>query len=138
MPNQKIAKEISRLAKKPEMWIGIAVMVILVVFGITLIVKNIKRNKNSQLTNKNIISPIISITPSATPSAALKKDNKLQNIVKKLADTAGEFTYQVVDGDSYWKISEKTCGTGKYFETIQQLNRNKDLQSNDSVQIVCE
>jgi len=43
----------------------------------------------------------------------------------------------IIKGDSYWKISKRNCGSGKYYLTIQNLNDGKPLQAGDSVLVNC-
>ncbi len=140
MNNDKIKKEIAQLMKKPEMWIGASIILVVIIFGSTFLVKKLARKTTTQKTvTEKIISPIVT-TPTAGASASLKKegDRQPKAVVKKLADTAGEINYQVVEGDSYWKITEKTCGKGTNFEAVQEYNQNQDLQSGNTVKVVCE
>ena len=43
----------------------------------------------------------------------------------------------VIKGDSYWRISKRDCGTGKYYQSIADQNDNKPLQIGDSVTFNC-
>jgi len=139
MSNNKLIKEINELMKKPEMWIGIAVVVVFITLSTILVVKQVKKQTVKKTVAEKIISPIITITPNATPSATLVKEtNKLKTVVKKLADTTGEIDYQVENGDSYWKIAKKVCGVGNYFENIQTLNQNQDLHEGNTIKVICE
>lgn len=40
-------------------------------------------------------------------------------------------------GDSYWRISKRVCGSGKYYLLIQELNGGKPLHQGDLVKISC-
>jgi len=122
------------------MWIGVGIVLILIVLSTTFIVGRSRKAITQKTTNtQKIISPIVT-TPTAGASASLKKESDRQPkaVVKKLADTAGEINYQVVEGDSYWKITEKTCGKGTNFETVQAANQDQDLQPNNIVKVICE
>lgn len=85
MNNDKIKKEIAHLMKKPEMWMGISIILVAVIFGATFIV--------NKLTRKTITNQ--SVTPTASVSAILnvESNDKLKTVVKKLADTSGEISY---------------------------------------------
>jgi hypothetical protein len=139
MNNDKLKKEIALLTKKPEMWIGVGIVLILIIFSTTFIISKSRKAITQKTNNQKVISPI-STTPTAGASASLKKegDSQPKTVVKKLADTAGEINYQVAEGDSYWKITEKTCGRGTNFETVQAANQDQDLQPGNIVKVICE
>lgn len=44
---------------------------------------------------------------------------------------------EVINNDSYWKISKRHCGTGKYYLSIRDQNDGKPLYKGDSVRIDC-
>ncbi len=44
---------------------------------------------------------------------------------------------KVINNDSYWKISKRTCGTGKYYLSIKEKNDNKALYKDDFVIVDC-
>lgn len=44
---------------------------------------------------------------------------------------------EVLEHDSYWKISKRTCGTGKYYLSIQDQNGGKALYFGDTVTVSC-
>lgn len=57
--------------------------------------------------------------PTPTNSA-----NKLQSV-------------EVVNNDSYWKITKRTCGTGQKYLTTRDLNEGKALHIGDTVLVNC-
>ena len=44
---------------------------------------------------------------------------------------------KILKNDSYWKISKRVCGKGKYYLSISGLNENKPLYRGDSVLVSC-
>ncbi|KKR94700.1 MAG: hypothetical protein UU45_C0008G0100, partial [Candidatus Levybacteria bacterium GW2011_GWA2_41_15] len=44
---------------------------------------------------------------------------------------------KILKNDSYWKISKRVCGEGKYYLSISGLNENKPLYRGDSVLVSC-
>jgi hypothetical protein len=44
---------------------------------------------------------------------------------------------EVINNDSYWKISKRVCGNGKYYISIQSQNGGKALYKGDFVSASC-
>lgn len=44
---------------------------------------------------------------------------------------------EVIANDSYWKISKRVCGNGKYYLSIQNQNDSKALHIGDKVTASC-
>jgi hypothetical protein len=44
---------------------------------------------------------------------------------------------QVLTHDSYWKISKRVCGSGRFYLSIQEQNGGKPLHGGDSVTVNC-
>lgn len=44
---------------------------------------------------------------------------------------------KVLNNDSYWKITKRVCGTGKFYLSVQAQNENRPLQRGDSVIVNC-
>jgi hypothetical protein len=44
---------------------------------------------------------------------------------------------EVLEHDSYWKISKRVCGTGKYYLSVQNQNGSKALYFGDTVTVSC-
>ena len=44
---------------------------------------------------------------------------------------------EVLEHDSYWKISKRVCGTGKYYLSVQNQNGGKALYGGDTVIVTC-
>lgn len=44
---------------------------------------------------------------------------------------------EIINNDSYWKISKRVCGTGKYYLSIQSQNGSKALHRGDTVTVSC-
>lgn len=121
------------LLSKPELWIGfVTVFVIAIVAGTILVgsIKNLLTTKKEQTEKqkKTISQPVPpTAIPTQIPSA----------VVTRLANTAGQ--YKVEEGDNFWKISEKICDTGIYFESIQAQNgyKSKTLRAGDLLTVEC-
>lgn len=54
---------------------------------------------------------------------------------KKAPAQAGQA--EVINNDSYWKISKRVCGDGKYYLSIQAQNENKPLHVGNTVAASC-
>lgn len=44
---------------------------------------------------------------------------------------------EVINNDSYWKISKRACGTGKYYLSVRDQNLGKPLYKGESVSVSC-
>lgn len=53
---------------------------------------------------------------------------------KGIQKTSGE---TVLNNDSYWKISKRHCGTGKFYLSIRDQNGGKPLYKEDFVEVSC-
>jgi nucleoid-associated protein YgaU len=70
---------------------------------------------------------------SPTPTTSIKK-------VAQLANTSGDLTAVVFKGDSFWKITRRVCGDGKYYRITQEYNGYTDydkLHEGDVVTVIC-
>jgi len=79
---------------------------------------------------KQEVTPTIMVTP--TPA------KKSIQQIKKFADT-GAITVTAQEGDSFWKIADRVCGTGVLSESIQEQNKytNQSLQMGDVLMVNC-
>lgn len=82
--------------------------------------------------NSNLISELESLKQNsgAMPEQTAIKNNSVaettvQQTAKVSATTPSKKTYTVVTGDSFWKISQKTYGSGKYYLDIMKANNIK-------------
>ncbi|MBI4097614.1 MAG: hypothetical protein HY426_01090 [Candidatus Levybacteria bacterium] len=80
-----------------------------IVFGI-----NLKSSKSQKITT----SSKIEISPSPTPARLDQGET-------------------VINNDSYWKISKRHCGSGKYYLSIREQNDAKPLYKGDFVSVNC-
>lgn len=123
------------LMSKPELWIGFVTVFVIAIVAGTILVGSIKNSlttkkeqtKEQKKTTLQTVTITPTIIPTPIPSAA----------VTRLANTAGE--YEVQEGDNFWKISEKVCKTGIYFESIQYQNgyEFKTLHAGDLLTVEC-
>ena len=133
MAKQTKIQEMKNLLSKPELWIGFVTVFVIAVVAGTILVSSIR---NSWTTKKEQAEPqtqTISrpVTPTIMPTQVPSE------VVTRLADTAGQ--YEVQEGDNFWKISEKVCETGIYFESIQIQNgyESKTLHAGDLITVDC-
>jgi len=140
--SKKDEQNLKELIKKPELYLGIATLVIVSIFILKATYKPIARVAKIVPTII-AIKPTPSIVPTKvvvakqiiTPTIAIKKSIKQ---IKKFADT-GVSQIQVKEGDNFWKIAEKVCGNGIFGEEIQAQNGYKErkLQPGDSLVVSC-
>lgn len=132
---KNIKENISELSKKPELWIGVVTILVIAVVSGSFILNNIKKSK---LTNNSENQELF------FGEIDTEKDEDIEDITKpinekvtitKLADTNGEYIVQ--NGDNFWKISEKVCGNGKYFESISAENNFITLHAGDIITVNC-
>ena len=137
MITKKQNREFQKAFKKPEFWIGLITVVVLI--GVVLFagMNQLKKMVATKITEEQIVSPVpLTKTKTQslpTPSVALS------NQIKKLADTSGVITTITLANDNFWNISVRMCGTGAYYKTIQSMNgyEQKSLQRGDIITIYC-
>jgi len=132
---KNIKENISELSKKPELWIGVVTILVIAVVSGSFILNNIKKSKltnNSE--NQELFLDEMDIEKDKSVEEVTKTTNEKATITK-LADTNGEYIVQ--NGDNYWKISEKVCGNGKYFESISADNNFITLHAGDVITVNC-
>ncbi len=130
---QRLRQNILEQIRKPELWIGVFTVGVLlgIVGGLTW--KNrAKLNLTRKTDNQKIVSPVPKEETKLTVTPGIDKK------IKKLAFTASTLTIVVKEGDNYWKITKKACGDGKYFLNVAQLNENQPLHPGDVVKVKCE
>lgn len=134
--NKDLNLEVNSQLKKSRVWIGLAI--VLVALGSYMYFKNI----NSKVQDNNQVVDLVSPQPSsnveqvasATPKPAVSAQK-----VKTLADTNGKVEVTVQNGDSFWKISERACGNGRYFLDIQSALgfTNRTIHAGDKLTVNC-
>lgn len=135
--NQKIASKLSELVKKREFTIGVLTVAVVATIGLLLFRGSVKQPAETDLSKKNEASQAMGnngtvLNPTGAPQQIQVPE------IKKLADTFGEYTIVVQNSDNYWKISERSCGTGRYYLSIQAYNNSKPLHPGDTVLVRCE
>ena len=102
-------------------FIFILAIIPVVIFGIT----NLSSNNTQKISSATQIQKEPTQTPIPTPSAKPTfKINKASKV-------------EVINNDSYWKISKRQCGTGKYYLSIRNQNAAKALHKGDFVEVSC-
>lgn len=139
---QDLNLEVESLLKKSRVWVGLAIVLLILGGGIYFINNSSKEKENSQIVN--LVSPeptaVETTQVSASPIAsASPKPVVMAKKVKTLADTNGKIELTVQEGDSFWKISEKICGNGKYFLDIQSSLGYSDraIHPGDKLVVTC-
>ncbi|MEO6509241.1 MAG: hypothetical protein ABIO02_04760 [Patescibacteria group bacterium] len=151
------AQTLQTTMKRKEFWVGLVTtgMFLLVVYKLVPwnSVQKLTTNKPSTVVSPISVSPVTTgvataseaakmgqttVTPTATSSAHLADSSSktAKPKVSTLADTTGG-KYTVKNGDNYYTISVKVCGTGKFFESIQEENNYAPLFSGDEVIVNC-
>lgn len=76
---------------------------------------------------------IKTITNSPQPTFTKTEDKKISKPTKQPQQEI------VRENDNFWKISERACGTGKYYLVIQQYNNyeERSLMVGDVIKIKC-
>lgn len=142
MPRRKIAQKKQNIVlqnafKKPEFWIGLLTVFVLLGVGLYVGLGQFKKMSWIAPGKEKIVSPVpltqIKGEPTPTPSVTLSRQ------VKKLADTSGVVTTVALAHDNFWNISVRICGKGQYYKTIQTMNGydDKSLQAGDVITIFC-
>ena len=116
---------------RKKFFIILTFIVILVVFPVLFFgVINLELGQSKKISFTTQIKPALkpTSTPTSTPTPTPEKKPNLQ---KTSTDVA------VQNNDSYWKISKRQCGTGKYYLSIRDQNAAKALHKGDSVEVSC-
>ncbi|MBI2049318.1 hypothetical protein HYT32_00160 [Candidatus Roizmanbacteria bacterium] len=118
------------LLKKPEFWIGIFTVGLLIGIAGGLVLRN---QSNLEINREQTW---------VSPAPKLNKLNYQRSQIppaQKLAYTSSLFEAEVLENDSYWKIAQRECEDAKSnFITIQELNNNIRLYKGMIVKVVCE
>lgn len=103
-------------------FVGILAIIPLLIYGLSSLSKEGERisiSKEVPAKPKEIVRE-----PSVAPTKAPEKNLGPQ----------GEI---VINNDSYWKISKRHCGTGRYYLSIRDQNNGKPLYKGDFVSVSC-
>ncbi len=104
-------------------FVSVLAILPLTIFGIT----NLNSNNTEKLTKVVKIEPTTSPTQAPTPTRV--KDVVVMGIESNRV--------KVLNNDSYWKITKRTCGTGKYYLSVKEQNEGKALYKGDFVTVDC-
>src|SRR3989338_66474 len=123
MITKKQNREFQKAFKKPEFWIGLITVVVLIGVVFFAGMNQLKKMIATKITEDQIVSPVpltkTETQSTPTPSVALS------NQIKKLADTSGVITTVALANDNFWNKSVRMCGTGAHYKTIQSMNDNE-------------
>ncbi len=104
-------------------FVSVLAILPLTIFGIT----NLNSNNPERITKVVKIEPTTSPTQAPTPPRV--KDVVVMGIESNRV--------KVLNNDSYWKITKRTCGTGKYYLSVKEQNEGKALYKGDFVTVDC-
>lgn len=104
-------------------FVSVLAILPLTIFGIT--------NLNSN--NPEKITKVVKVKPTTTPTQA-PTPTRVKNVAVMGIESN---RVGVINNDSYWKISKRTCGTGKYYLSIQSQNNGRPLYKGDFVTVDC-
>lgn len=155
---QNVSTEnISFYLRKSEFWIGLGALLIVVVLAGSFLYKKVSPSiagrmqkkqmayvtptktvamavtKAPKITEEATIIPTKQVAPSPTATVSIKK-------VAQLANTSGDIQEVVLKGDSFWKISVRVCGEGRFYLATQHYNGYRDhdkLHEGDVVTVLC-
>lgn len=123
----KTQKKVDSLKGTREVWLGVGIIIMILVFGLFMLTQRYSRRMNQSNT------PSPTSIPSNTPTSS---DT---TITPTTADLQSH--QEVVQpNDNFWKISKRVCGTGAYYLSIQQANgygNNRSLHEGDTVTVRC-
>jgi len=132
------------LIKKPELYLGIATLIVVGIFMVKAIYKPVIKSVTKITFPSVTPMPSPTITPTKAAEAkqvTTQKPTVKKSIqqIKKFADT-GTVEIVVKEGDNFWKVAEQVCGNGIFADSIQEKNgyRGQSLQPGDILMISCE
>ncbi len=135
--NRRFDATLAELVKKREFTVGVLTVAIAIAGVLILIRGNMQKNSQLSHGQESAVARPTGVSPKDT-DGSMAQSAQSGPVVKKLADTSGERADSVQNGDNYWKISMRNCGTGRYYLSIQAYNGNKPLQPGDLVFVRCE
>jgi nucleoid-associated protein YgaU len=123
----KTQKKVDSLKGTREVWLGVAIIITILVFGLFMLTQRYNR----RIYNSPSLSP--TFMPSNTPTTS---------DITITPTTVDLQTHQEVvqPNDNFWKISKRVCGTGVYYLSIQQANgygENRSLHEGETVTVRC-
>ena len=141
----KVSQEtLKQYLKKPEMWVGLFVLVALFTFGIYSVSSKVVAVLHAQKKQPVVIAQTSDEVVQKTEEEKLASSSAMakeeQPKVTRLADTSGAYEEVVQKGDSFWRISKRVCGSGIYYESIKAQNGYSEyqaLQPGDVVIVNC-
>ncbi len=125
--------KVGDLVRKNGFKIGLGAIVVLIVLamGPRLLhkVKGVSKNTNNPVVN--MVGTKIETVDSANPSAQPKP------AVRKLSFTSSYRYVRILNGDSYYSLTKRACGEGKFYRFVADLNGNKPLYEGDAIKVYC-
>ncbi len=112
--------------EKPEFWMGGFTVICIISVCYSLIYGKFIRKNNPISAIQKASFRFVSPTP-----------NKPKEFVVSERESV---SVQVLEGDSFWKISTRICGTGIYYASIQKANGyvERTLLPGDIISVNCQ
>lgn len=140
--NSVKSSEIKKLLSQNEFAIGVFTIIIVLILG-AISLKQLSRNlsinapgesstqlSNNQIKENKTSTNSATMTPSAMATPSAEK-------VKNLSYTSSYDRLIIKNGDSYFRITKRFCGTGKLYKLVAEINGKKPLYQGDSIIISC-
>lgn len=128
-----VMSPLAHLFMEKDTWIGLGVIILF--FAVVLIsVKSYVKTHNTQ----SVIYKLVSSSSTKKPSTI--KENAVQQVKPSATPTPSVKRETVRENDNFWKITERACGTGVYYLSVQQRNGygpEQSLHVGDVVTVEC-
>lgn len=129
----QVVRPLTHLLMEKDTWIGLCIVVLF--FAVVLI------SVKSYIKTHNIQSGIYKIADisDARKQSTIKK-KVLQQAAPSATPTPSVKRETVRENDNFWKITERACGTGVYYLSVQQRNGygpEQSLHVGDIVTVEC-
>lgn len=76
----------------------------------------------------------VAINPESVKDTTVNKSPKVYEVK---IEEAEKNTAVVIKNDSYWKISKRICGEGRFYLSISEQNNSKALFEGDTIEANC-
>ena len=80
---------------------------------------------------------IVIVSPQTQEQKQANTEPEIHEVTIEEAKSTNDKTI-VMDNDSYWKITKRTCGEGNNYLSIKDQNSGKALYEGDTVTVNCE
>lgn len=124
---------LAHLLMQKDTWIGLSIIILF--FAVVLI------SVKSYVKTHNIQSSVYSMfSVSNGNKQGIIKKNAIQQAAPSATPTPSVKRETVRENDNFWKITERACGTGVYYLSVQQRNGygpEQSLHVGDVITVEC-